>query len=536
MSSRIGRWRIITQLAVLVSLGLSAVGWVSSVAEENDQEHRNAIVAWVTSNRQGIFGELEKFLSIPNVSSDLNAMRANAELLRAMLSRRGLETRMLGADEGAPYIFARLRPEGKPAGDPPPVVLFYCHYDGQPVDPARWTVGAPFEPTLRGDLADPEARVYARSASDDKAPIVGLLAAIDALRAAGIPPNVEAKFIFDPEEEVGSPNLPSVLRRHAGPLAADLMIFADGPIHQSGRPTVVFGTRGIVTVTLEVYGPGRPLHSGHYGNWAPNPGEKLSRLIASMKDAHGRVLVEGFYDDVVALSEPERAAIEIIPAIETKLMDELLIARPDGAGRSLQELINLPSLNVRGLSSGWVGKEARTIVPMSATAEIDLRLVKDVSPDVQVERIKAHARRQGFHVVEDEPDSEIRRKYPSVVRISSGRGVPASRTDMGTPASRSLIEAVRRAVTVEPVLLPTLGGTGPLHFFERALGVPVYGVPIVNPDNNQHGPDENLRLGNLWDGIVIYAFLLRLPAPRGRPHRGGPIRMARPQRSTDPSS
>jgi acetylornithine deacetylase/succinyl-diaminopimelate desuccinylase-like protein len=497
-------------------LGIS-VGFLPSAraAQDaaDDRAHREAVTRWVADHRKAILDELKGFLALPNDAHHPEDMRANAAHLRAMFEKRGLETRLLEVN-GAPYIFARLQPEGKPAADPAPVVLFYCHFDGQAVDPARWTVGKPFAPTLRGDPADPNARIYARSASDDKSPIVGLLAAIDALRATGVPPNIDAKFIFDPEEEIGSANLAEVLERNTDLLKADLMIFADGPVHQSGRPTVFFGSRGIVTVSLTVYGPARPLHSGHYGNWAPNPGEKLAGLLASMKDDQGRVLVEGFYDDVIPLTSSEKAAIAAIPDIESKLMKELLLARPDGGGKSIEELINLPSLNVRGLGSGWIGEEARTIIPTMATAEIDMRLVKDVRPMDQVERIRAHARKQGFHVVEEEPDEATRRRHPNVVRISSGHGVAAARSPMDTPRSRSMALAVRRASTVEAVLMPTLGGTGPLILFEELLGIPTYGVPIVNHDNNQHAPDENLRLGNLWDGITVFASLLRFPTPR----------------------
>jgi acetylornithine deacetylase/succinyl-diaminopimelate desuccinylase-like protein len=474
----------------------------------NDASHRRAIVDWVAEHRGAILTELTEFLALPNVGTDIPDMKVNAAHLKRMLEKRGLEVRLL--DSGAsPYVFARLRPE-QPS-DSPRTVLFYCHFDGQPVDPSRWTVGPPFEPTLRGDIDDPEARVYARSASDDKSPIVALMTALDALRAAGIPTTIDAKFIFDPEEEMSSPNLVGVVDRNRDLLAADMLIFADGPVHQTGEPSVVFGSRGIITVSMTVYGPARPLHSGHYGNWAPNPAEKLVRLLSSMKDESGRVLVEGFYDDVVPLGTVEKRAIAAIPDVEPLLRRELLIAKPDGAGRSLQELINLPSLNVRGMSSAWVGSEARTIVPSTATAEIDLRLVRDVRPADQVARVVEHVKKQGFHVVTEEPDEAARREHPDVVWITHGSGTPAARTPMDIEPSKALIEAVRRAVApVEPVLMPTLGGTGPLYQFESALDMPVYGVPIVNPDNNQHAPDENLRLGNLWDGIVIYASLFRM--------------------------
>ncbi|MFQ5670330.1 MAG: M20/M25/M40 family metallo-hydrolase [Acidobacteriota bacterium] len=498
---------------ILILQGLSpAPAHGSSPGPGDDTSHRQAVQGWVADHRQAVLDELMAFVSRRNVSGETDAMAENAAALRLLLEKRGLAAERWDSG-GAPYLFARLPAE---AASPPGktlVVLFYAHFDGQPVDPARWTVGSPFTPTLVGRPAQRDARLYGRSAADDKGPIIALLSALDALRAVGLPPTVETRFILDPEEESGSPHLGTVLEQHAGALRADMLIFADGPVHPSGRPTVVFGTRGIITMRLTVYGPAEAVHSGHYGNWAPNPAEKLAALLASMKDADGHVRVAGFYDDVRPLSASERHALAAVPRIENRLQDRLLIARPDGAGRSLQELINLPSLNVRGLGSGWVGRQARTIVPATATAEIDLRLVPDVDPLEQVERIKAHARRQGFFVVEKEPGAAVRRAHSLVVRITHGPGTPAARTSMDTELSRTLVGAVRRAGTMEPVLLPTLGGTGPLSHFHKALGIPVYGVPIANHDDKQHAPDENLRLGNLWDGIVVYASLLRLRAP-----------------------
>ncbi len=493
---------------------LLCAGPLHAAGPGDDASRRGSVAAWVAENRAGILDELSSFLALPNVAANVDDIRANAAHLQKLLEKRGIETRLLESPT-RPYVFGRLLPDGVDGAARPLCVLFYTHFDGQPVDPSRWTVTAPFTPKLPGEASDPDARLYARSASDDKGPIVALLAAIDALRATGIPPNVEAKFIFDPEEEIGSPSLEAVLQQHAQLLAADLLIFADGPVHQSGRPTLVFGNRGIVTVTLTVYGPARPLHSGHYGNWVPNPAEKLSRLLASMKDAAGRVLVQGFYDDVVPLSAAERAALRAIPAVEPELQKELGIALPDAVGATLQEAINQPSLNVRGLGSGSVGAVARTIVPSTATAEIDMRLVNNITPAAQVERLHAHVRAQGYEVVADEPDVAMLGAHARVARLTTGHGTPATRTSMDTPMSVAVITAVRRAVATELVLMPMLGGTGPMHAFETALRLPVYGVPIVNHDNNQHSDDENLRLGNLWDGIVIYASLLRLPPPAG---------------------
>jgi acetylornithine deacetylase/succinyl-diaminopimelate desuccinylase-like protein len=479
-------------------------------------EERQALQGWIAEHRRPILDELTAFLRLPNTNANKEALAVNAEALRSMWERRGAEVRFLpGA--GGNYVFAHLPAARAPQQGRPMTVLFYAHYDGQPVDPSRWQMTAPFTPKLTGPVEDPDTRIYARSSSDDKSPILAMAVALDALQAAGLPPTVDAKFIFDPEEEVGSPHLEATLAEHANLLAADVLIFADGPVYPTNEPTVVFGTRGIITVSITVYGPAEPLHSGHYGNWAPNPAEKLAGLLASMKDAQGRVLVEGFYDQVRPLSAAEQEALALIPPVEDELRHRLLIARPDGGGASLQELINLPSLNVRGMASAWVGGEARTIVPDTATAEIDLRLVKDIDPERQAELLADHARRQGFHVVTGDPDEATRRAHPLVARITHSTGTRAVRTSMDTSLSRTIIAAVARASGRQPILLPTLGGTVPLSRYEDLLGVPVYGVPMVNADNNQHSPDENLRLGHLWDGIVLYASLLRLPAAATSP-------------------
>ncbi|TDI45040.1 MAG: M20/M25/M40 family metallo-hydrolase [Acidobacteria bacterium] len=498
-------------LVVVSCLAISLYPGPSPRAAALEPDQRQELTQWVATHGDDILEELTAFLRLPNVSADRENIAANARALQAMWERRGAQVRLLPGD-GGPYVFVHLPAQGPATAAPPLTVLFYAHYDGQPVDPARWRVTPPFQPKLVGAPDDPESRIYARSASDDKSPIIAMAAAVDALAALGLTRNVDAKFIFDPEEEVGSPHLEATLAGHAGLLAADLLIFADGPVYPTGAPTVVFGTRGIITVEITVYGPAEPVHSGHYGNWAPNPAEKLARLLSSMKDAQGHVLVDGFYDQVRPLSAGEKRALARVPPVEDELRRRLLIARPDGGGRSLQELINLPSLNVRGLNSGWVGAEARTIVPATATAAIDLRLVRDIVPEDQVDLIRAHARRLGFFVVMDEPDAATRRRHPLVARITQGAGTRAARTPMDTPLSQAIIKAVRRGSGVEPVLLPTLGGTGPLSRFEDLLGLPTYGVPMVNSDNNQHAPDENLRLGNLWDGILLYASLLRFPA------------------------
>src|SRR5205823_1153140 len=290
--------------------------------------------------------------------------------------------------------------------------------DGQPVDPKQWTASPPFQPTWRSAALEsggkivtlldngeinPEWRLYARAASDDKAGVMAILTAFDALRAQGIAPALNIKFIFEGEEEAGSPHLGEIIDLHKDLLAADAWIICDGPVHQSGRKQVVFGVRGDQNVDVTVYGAKRPLHSGHYGNWAPNPAMLLARLLASMKNDEGRVTIAGFYDDVEPLSPVEQRAIADAPPIDDELKTALGFARPEGGGKSLLTLLNEPSLNIDGINSAEVGAQARNVIPTTATATLDLRLVKGNDHRRQVERLIAHVQRQGFYVTANDP-------------------------------------------------------------------------------------------------------------------------------------
>ena len=475
------------------------------------------------SNEHRILGEFLEFLRIPNVAADLPNIRINAEWLTRAMEARGIKAQLLETN-GAPYVFGELNVPGAEQ-----TLLFYCHYDGQPADPTRWVGHQPWQPVFRngrledgaeivpiptesGVPIDPEWRIYARSASDDRSPIIMLFAALDALRAAGLEPASNIKFLFEGDEEAGSPNMSLIADQHAAALAADIVFFADGPKHPSGRPTLTFGARGITTVQLTVYGPTQPLHSGHYGNWAPNPAMRLAQLLATMKDPDsGRVMVDGWYNDRVPLSETEIAAIANIPDDPTQSPEALGFARPEGEWGRRVEAITYPSLNVRGISSAWVGDETRTIVPDIAIAELDLRLVHDIRPSNQVERLVAHIRQQGFHVISEDPDASTRAAHPMLAKVAQGEfGYPSARTSMDLPVSKAVLERLREAFGTEPVALPTTGGSVPLYAFTDILGLPTILVPTVNHDNNQHSPNENLKILNLWKGIEIMAVLLTL--------------------------
>jgi acetylornithine deacetylase/succinyl-diaminopimelate desuccinylase-like protein len=331
---------------------------------------------------------------------------------------------------------------------------------------------------------------------------------VDALAAKGIPRVVNLKVVLDSEEENGSPGLAKALESNPEFVRGDVLITGDGPVHQSGRPLVFYGNRGVLDFHLTVYGPIRGLHSGHYGNWAPNPAMRLARLLASMKDNAGRVLIDGFYADVVPLTARERAAVEALPFNDPELMRDLQFGEAEGGGRRLADLINEPSLNVRGLRSAYVGGESQNVVPDRAEASFDVRLVKNIDPDRQFARIAAHVEQQGYFVVRGRaPTPDERRTHPRVARLDYEGGYPATRTSMDLPVSVAVAGVLDAALGGGVVQAPTLGGSVPMHLFDR-LGLPVIGVPIVNYDNGQHSHDENLRVGHFWRGIETYAALL----------------------------
>ncbi len=406
------------------------------------------------------------------------------------------------------------------------ILGIYVHYDGQPVVASSWT-WPPWSPTLAsaaletggealplpadGEPIDPEWRIYARSAGDDKAPLAALFAALDALTEAGVSPTSNLRLLFEGEEEAGSKSLGRYLADHRERLDVDLWLICDGPVHASRRPQLVFGVRGYTGLEITLFGATRYLHSGHYGNWAPNPAMELARLLGSMKDGDGNVVVEGFYDTTRPAGEAERRAIDALPAPDEGLRRELGLAATEGGGAPLAERLLLPSLNVRGLAAGAVGDEARNVIPTEATASIDVRLVPDNDPADMLDRIEAHVRRRGFHIVREPPDLETRRSHPRIARIVRDEGYPAARTPVGLPAVRPVVAAVERAAGGSPLLVPSLGGSLPLHLFTELLGRPIVIVPIANHDDNQHAPDENLRIANLWYGIDLMGELLTMP-------------------------
>jgi acetylornithine deacetylase/succinyl-diaminopimelate desuccinylase-like protein len=483
---------------------------------------RAKVRAWRQAHEPGILREFVELLALPNVAHTPADIRKNADHILTLLRARGLQSRLLEVEGGVPAVYAET-----PASVAAPTVLIYAHYDGQPVDPAQWTT-PPWQPVLRdGPLeaggrevplptapgqAQPEWRLYARSTSDDKAPVIGVLAALDALKAAGIPLSVNLKLFLEGEEEAGSPHLDALLRAHASVLAADLWLLCDGPVHQTRQQQVFFGARGVTGLEITAYGPARALHSGHYGNWAPNPALTIAHVLSTLRDETGRILVDDFQDDVRAPTASELRAVGAAPPVEKELALALAVPQPIG-GKSLAEGILQPAINVRGLRAGGVGEQAPNAIPTQAQASVDFRLVPNQTPAAVRARVEAHLRKRGYTIVHEPPSAESRATQPRLLRLEWEEGYPAARTSLDDAAAGALVRVVDEAAGGKLVVLPTLGGSVPMHTFAGATGAPIVGLPIANHDNNQHAANENLRLQNLWDGIELYAAVLARLGP-----------------------
>ncbi len=477
-----------------------------------------AVREWVRAHEVGILRELTELLAIPNLAKDEPNIRRNAEHIAALLGRRGLSARLLDGEGGPPAVYGERTSPGARR-----TIVIYAHYDGQPVTEADWAT-PPWTPTLRDGRIETGGRVlpleglasplsgewflYGRSAGDDKAPIVALLAALDALSALKATPSVNLKVFFEGEEEAGSPHLRAVLEKNKALLKADAWLLCDGPVHQSRRPLAFFGVRGIAGVELTLYGPSRALHSGHYGNWAPNPAVELAHLVDGLRDIDGRIKIAGFYDDVRPATEAEREALRDFPDVDAELRQELALHATEAVGARLVERLMLPALNIRGLVSGAVGERAANAIPTTARASIDFRLVPDQTPERVQERFEAHLRSQGYAVVHQAPTLDERRARPRLVQLQWQAGYPAARTPLDSPFARALVALVEEASGTPVVRLPTLGGSVPMYLFPEVLHSTAMGLPIANHDDNQHAANENLRLQNLWDGSVVFATLL----------------------------
>jgi acetylornithine deacetylase/succinyl-diaminopimelate desuccinylase-like protein len=511
--------RITRQVAILftavLAVATSVLGQRPSAAASAVREK---VRAYRSAHEADIVHEFADLLAIPNLASDQEDIRRNAEHIAAMLRKRGVEARLLDSGGGPPIVFGSLTTPGAKR-----TLLIYAHYDGQPVDKAQWA-DDPWKPVLRDGLLEkgakevpidnlkpplnPEWRIYARSAGDDKVPIQSVVAALDALQANKIPLSVNLKFFFEGEEEAGSAHLPDSIRRYADLLKGDAWLLCDGPVHQTRKMQVYFGARGEIAFEMTLYGPTRSLHDGHYGNWAPNSAALVAHLLGEMRSSDAHVNIPGFYADVRPLTTAESQAIQQIPSIDKQLREELGLAWSEGGDKSVYLQITQPAMNVRGIDAGHVGDKAQNAIPTEARASVDFRLVPNQTPAKIRELTEAYFHQQGFYIVREDPDRETRLTHARIMKLVWGAGNPPARTAMDSPEAKAVVGAIEATIGEPVIKMPTLGGTVPMYLFLDVLKTPVVGVPLANHDNNQHAANENLRLKNLWDGIEIFAGIL----------------------------
>jgi acetylornithine deacetylase/succinyl-diaminopimelate desuccinylase-like protein len=480
---------------------------VSSQLLEQVRAHRTRF-AW------RIIADFAALLALDNVTMDLPALRRNAAAVAEAFAAIGARMEVIEHAGAAPIVVGRLG-----ANSELPTLGVYVHYDGQPVGTGGWRT-PPFEPTLyrsdgrvvrlprEGDPIDEDWRLFARASADDKAPLIALLAAVNAVRAAGVSPTVNLVFCFEGEEESGSPNLKNYLEAVRDRLGADAWLICDGPVHQSGAPQIVLGARGYCGFDLTVYGPSHEIHSGHYGNWAPNPALDLAHLLATCKNRDGTVTIDGFYDDTQPCSSAEQALLDALPPVEATLPGQLGVAQAETAGSRLTDRLMLPSFNIRGLAAADIAPAARNVIPAEATASVDIRLAAGDRPKQMLRRVRDHIQRQGFHILERPPTPVERRQHRRLARLDARPGYPATRTRADLPIVAHLNKIASRAAGQPAFTIPTLGGSLPLHDIAEILAAPTIIMPIANADNNQHAANENLRLGHLWYGIDLWSLLL----------------------------
>ena len=495
---------------VLAPLGAAVLLLISA----STASAQNASVRqYVREHQPAILREFLQLVAIPNVRTDLPNIRRNAEQLKRMLDARGLAGEIWDTPS-TPLVFGERRSPGATK-----TVLFYIHFDGQAVDPKRWKQPDPFTPVVRTgaiengarDVTDltslttipDDWRVYARAAGDDKGPIQAFVSALDAL---GPTPTHNIKVILHGEEEGGNISLPAAIKAHGDRLRSDVLIILDGPQHPSGKPTIYYGARGGASVDVTVYTAKGGMHSGNYGNWLPDANIRMAPLLNTFVDASGRVAITGFYDDVPAFSAVDQQMMAAAPDNTAAMRQAYGLGSMSGAAASLQEGLNLPALSIHTLSGGEVGG----VIAASSTAEIALRLVKENSARVMAARVVDHIKAQGYFIVDKDPDLATLAAHPRIAKViaRAGEASGAWRTDPSTPAVAFVADALRKEWGAPPVRIRTLGGGVPAGPFIDTFAVPTVGVSLANYDDNQHTDDENLRLGNLWEGIASLAAIM----------------------------
>ena len=463
--------------------------------------------------------KLSSFLQLPNDGHIPAQVADNLEGCEVLFRALDFDTQVINT-EGAPLLFAQknFRPQAK-------TVLFYLQIDGQAVDTTKWDQSNPFEPVLKEKQENewkridfnrlktefnPDWRIFARSSSDSKGPAMAFISALEILKEKELAPQFNIKVIMDFQEEMGSPYLSKAVTEHKDLLRADMLFIMDGTRHVSNLPTLTYGARGIATATLKIFGPRYPLHSGQYGNFAPNPVFQLAKLLGGLKDENGKVTLPGFYDGI-ALTDSEKRQLNRVPEHKDSLLLRIGMAKSEDIGATYQEALQYPSLNIRGLNAAWVGDAVRTIIPSEAVAEIDMRLVPETEGQRLMELLKSYTIEKGFHLVDSLPSEKERQKYAKLASFTYRLGSLPFRTDMDSEIGHFLNGAMFKVFGNNFVNMRTTGGSQPISPFITALKIQAVSIRIPNPDNNIHSPNDNLRLGNFLEGIITCLAILNEP-------------------------
>jgi len=445
------------------------------------------VIDFINLHRDRYIEELKTYLAIPSVSAlpaHAADVRRCAEWTSGELARIGMQNVRLIETPGNPVVYADwLGAPGKPT------ILFYGHYDVQPVDPIDKWVSPPFEGTVR------DGEIYARGAADDKGQVFMHFKAIEAhlSQTGSLPCNM--KVFIEGEEEVGSTHLDEFVRTHKTELAADLVVISDSTMFDRGVPSICYGLRGLAYFQLDLTGTASDLHSGSFGGAVANPAYVLGQVISQFKDRGGRIKIPGFYDDVRDLRSEERAQWKQLPFSETRYRKDLGAPRLFGESgyTTLERTWARPTVEINGLLSGFTGEGAKTVIPAVAMAKISMRLVPDQDPDKIAAQFEAY----------------LAKIVPKTVQYTLTRmhGGKPWMTEFDNRYVQAAARSIERGFGKVPVFTREGGSIPVVSTFQQELGVPsvLFGVGL--PDENAHAPNEKLDLGNFHNGVIASAYL-----------------------------
>ncbi len=444
------------------------------------------VIDFINVNREKYLEELKAFLAIPSISAlpeHAGDVKRCAEWCADEMRRIGLQNVRLIDTPGNPVVYGDWL--GAPGA---PTILFYGHYDVQPVDPLNLWETPPFEATIR------DGEIYARGSADDKGQVFMHFKAVEAhIKQSGRLP-VNIKFILEGEEEVGSVNLDNFVKAHKDDLNADVVVISDSPMFARGVPSICYGLRGLVYFQIDLRGSNTDLHSGSFGGAVANPAMVLSQMLASMKDRGGRIKIPGFYDDVVALTEEERAAWATLPFNERQYKKDFGIPKVFGESgyTTLERTWARPTFEVNGLLSGFTGEGAKTVLPAVAMAKVSMRLVANQDPDKIANLFEAHLKKIAPKTV--------------AVKVTRMHGGKPWMTSYDNPFVQAAGRAIEKGFGQKPVYTREGGSIPVVSTFQEELGLPsvLFGVGL--PDENAHAPNEKLDVANFHGGIIASAI------------------------------